>query len=92
MAEKATELTPFEHAEQVYELLVQHYSDGEDADIRAAAKMLLVVLDRMKQHGGPGWTQLFEEYLNIARYDHEKFDRMIQAQRSVKDPGAQYEM
>ena len=73
--------SPVNQIEALYEDLITHYSDGEDRELRVAAKMLLVALDRFRQHGGTGWSSLVREYLSIAEYDPEKFERILSANR-----------
>jgi hypothetical protein len=78
-------MTPLDRVELLYGELVEHYSTGRDAELRAAAKLLLVALDRFRTHGGPAWQALLDEYLDIARRDPEKFTRMLAAQRGEKE-------
>lgn len=75
-------MTPVERVEAFYEELVKHYADGEDREIRAAAKMLLVALDRFRTYGGPQWPALVQEYLDIAADNPEKFEKMLLANSS----------
>ena len=79
--------TPMEKIESLFEELVKHYGDGDDRELRVAAKMLIVSLDRFRQHGGSNWSVLAREYTSIAVSDPEKFERILRANRSEKaDP------
>ncbi len=80
-------MTPLERVERLYRDLTRHYRGGRDAELRAAAKLLLVAIDEMRRHGGPGWHQLVEDYLRIARHDPGRFERILQASRTPpKEP------
>jgi hypothetical protein len=79
-------MTPLEQVEALYEALVAHYGEGEKREIRAAAKLLLVALDRMRQHGGVDWRQLVMEYVDAASDDPDKFDRIIAKSRTPPLP------
>lgn len=76
--------TPMEQIESLYRELIAHYGDGSDRELRVAAKMFLVALDKFRQHGGWGWSGLVWEYLNLAENDPEKFARVLAANRSEK--------
>ena len=76
--------TPVEQIESLCKELTKQYGDGEDRDLRVAAKLLLVALDRFRRHGGPGWPSLVREYLSIAEYETDKFDHILIANRSEK--------
>jgi hypothetical protein len=75
-------MTPLERTEALYRELVLHYHEAEDAEVRAAAKLLMVAIAELRRHGGPGWPDLIEEYLRIARQDPERFDRMLKGNRT----------
>jgi hypothetical protein len=75
-------MTPVERVESLYRELVEHYHEAPDAGLRAAAKLLLVALSELKRHGGPGWKALLDEYVQIAKEDPERFDRMLQGNRT----------
>lgn len=68
--------------ETLFDELVKHYGDGDDRELRVAAKMLMVALDRFRRHGGFEWSNLVREYTSIAMSDQEKFDRILRANRS----------
>ena len=78
-------MTPLESVESFYRKLVQHYHDAEDAQLRAAAKLLLVGIAELRRHGGPHWADLLDEYVQIAKQDPERFERMVQSNRSNPD-------
>lgn len=81
---RAQNQTPVEQIELLCERLAAHYGDGSDRDLRIAAKLLLVALDRFRLHGGPRWSSLVRDYLSIAEYDPDKFDRILASNRSEK--------
>lgn len=78
------EQTPLEQIESLFEELVKRYGEGDDRELRVAAKMLMVGLDRFCRHGGSGWPNLVREYTNIAVNDPEQFARILQSNRSGK--------
>lgn len=73
--------TPVERVEALFDELVLHYEEGNDRELRAAAKILLVALDKFRTHGGPGWATSLEQYCHMARYDPERFARVLQSNR-----------
>lgn len=75
-------MTPLERVEVFYQELVTHYHEAKDAELRAAAKLLMVSIAEFKRHGGPGWAQLLDEYVQIAKQDPERFERMVQGNRT----------
>lgn len=75
-------MTPLERVEAFYQQLVEHYHEAEDAELRAAAKLLLVAISELKRHGGPGWSELLDEYVQIAKQDPERFDRLVRTNRA----------
>jgi hypothetical protein len=76
--------TPMEQIESMFNELVKHYGEGDDRELRVAGKMLIVALDRLRRHGGQNWSNLAWEYTSIAVNDQEKFDRILNANRSEK--------
>jgi hypothetical protein len=74
-------MTPLEKAEALYEELAAHYGEGEDSEIRAAAKLLLVSLAKFKEYGGPRGVALAEEYLDLLKHDPDKFERILHSNR-----------
>jgi hypothetical protein len=75
-------MTPLEKVEALYDELVAHYGEGEDREIRAAAKLLLVALAKFKAHGGQRGIALADEYLCLLKQDPEKFERILRGNRS----------
>lgn len=80
-------MTPLERAEALYRELVSHYGDAKDAELRAAAKLLMVAIAEFKRHGGMGWQALLDDYVEIAKKDPDRFDRMVRASRT---PGGRF--
>lgn len=78
-------MTPVERVEQLYDELLEHYAEGSDAEIRAAAKLLLVALDRFRSFGGPNWRSLVDEYMEIAERDPAKFERIMRGNRGTEE-------
>ncbi|WP_295542414.1 hypothetical protein [uncultured Thiohalocapsa sp.] len=78
----ATPQTPTERVEQLFEALTAHYGAGDDRELRAAAKLLLVALDKIRSHGGHNWSGLLDEYVHIVKHDPERFARMLQSNSS----------
>jgi hypothetical protein len=74
-------MTPLEKVEALYEELVTGYGEGIDREIRAASKLLMVALLKLKEHGGFGWPGLVEDYLLILKNDPERYLRMLDANR-----------
>lgn len=74
-------MTPLERVEKLYEELVDWYGEGNEREIRAASKLLMVALPKLKQHGGFGWQALIEDYLLMLNNDPERFERMLEANR-----------
>lgn len=80
-------MTPLERAEALYGELVAHYCGAPDAEMRAAAKLLLVAIAELKRHGGADFRRIVYEYVALAERDPERFERILRASRS--DAGAQ---
>jgi len=78
-------MTPLEKTEAFFDELVTHYGEGEDREIRAASKLMLVALAKFKEHGNPRGIELADEYVNLIKYDPEKFERIMQSNRSHPD-------
>lgn len=76
--------TPMTRIESLFEELVAHYGDGDERELRIAAKMLMVALDRFRRHGGHGWPNLVREYTSIAIDEEERFERILRANRNEK--------
>lgn len=78
-------MTPLERVETLYEALTAHYGEGKDREVRAAAKLLLVAIDRLQRFGGPNWRPLINEYVAIAANEPEKFERILRKNRAADD-------
>lgn len=74
-------MTPLEKVEALYNELVNSYHEGDQREIRAASKLLMVALARLKEHGGFGWQGLVEEYVIMLKNDPERFATMLDANR-----------
>ncbi|MBK5930821.1 hypothetical protein [Halochromatium salexigens] len=74
---------PIERVEALYAELVQHYGEGDQRELRAAAKILLVALAKFQEHGGPDWTTLLDEYVDILKRDPKHFQRMLESNRAT---------
>jgi hypothetical protein len=82
--------TPMEQIESLCEELVTHYGGGEDRELRVAAKLLMVALDRFRRYGGYEWSNTVQEYVSIAVNDSEKFERILRANRNEKPENSNY--
>ena len=86
------EFTPLEKVESLYNDLVDWYGDADKKELRVAAKLLLVSLEKFSTHAGQGWHDLVEEYVDILKNDPEKFQKIIESNRgelktkSARDP------
>jgi hypothetical protein len=76
-------MSPLEKVEALFQELVDGYHGGEDAELRAAAKLLLVALPKLKQHGGFGWQALVQDYILMLENDPERFARVLDANRGL---------
>ncbi|MGB5835119.1 MAG: hypothetical protein WBG92_24475 [Thiohalocapsa sp.] len=75
--------TPMERVEHLYADLVAHYGDGDQRELRAAAKILLVALGKFREHGGGHWQSLLDEYVDALKHDPHKFERMLESNRAT---------
>jgi hypothetical protein len=71
--------SPTDRVDALYRELVAHYGNGDDRELRAAAKMLLVALAKFRAHGGVRWASLLDEYVDIAKHDPERLQRLLEA-------------
>lgn len=76
-------MTPLEKVEALFDELVDHYGEAEDREIRAATKLLLVAIARLKAQDEHGWKGLMREYISLAEDDPEKFARVLNGNRST---------
>jgi hypothetical protein len=72
-------LSPTDRVEVLFHELVAHYGEGEERELRAAAKLLLVALAKFRAHGGAGWETLLQEYVDILKQNPERFERLLQS-------------
>ncbi|MCG6943399.1 MAG: hypothetical protein LJE69_19380 [Thiohalocapsa sp.] len=77
MADKHS--SPTDRVEALYRELVTHYGGGDDRELRAAAKLLLVALAKFRAHGGRRWAELLDEYVDIVKHDPGRLERMLQS-------------
>jgi hypothetical protein len=81
-SEKITvELTPLEKIESLYAEIVNWYGEADKKEQRAAAKLLMVSLDKFSIYEGNNWHQLVMEYVDILKYDPERFQKILLANR-----------
>jgi hypothetical protein len=74
-------MTPIEKVEALYDDLVAWYGEGQDREARAAAKLLMIALLKLKKHGGFGWQGLVEDYVLMLNNDPERYQRVLDANR-----------
>ena len=72
-------LSTTDRVEALYKSLVEHYGAGDDREIRAAAKLLMVALWQFRAHGGHNWAGLVDEYVRLIKGDPERFERMLES-------------
>jgi hypothetical protein len=77
-------MTPLEKVEALYQELVDGYGEGADREARAASKLLMVALLKLKEHGGFGWQGLVEDYVLMLRNDPERYARILEANRGER--------
>lgn len=73
--------TPLEKVESLYEELVDWHEEGSDREMRAASKLLMIALLKLKGHGGFGWQGLVEDYVLTLKQDPERCARILEANR-----------
>ncbi len=81
MKQHARAATPLEEVERLYQELVHEYGDAQDREIRAASKLLLVALLKLKEHGGLGWNALVQDYILMLQNDPARYERVLEANR-----------
>jgi hypothetical protein len=74
---------PIERVEELYLELVEHYGKGDQRELRAAAKVLLVALAKFREHDGPNWPGLLDEYVDMIKHDPQRFQRMLESNRAT---------
>lgn len=75
------EFTPLEKIEALYKELTVWYGEADKKEIRVAAKLLIVALDKFATHAGAEWQQLVQEYVDILKNDPDKFQRILESNR-----------
>lgn len=71
-------LSPTERVDALFLDLCRHYEGGDDKEVRAAAKLLLVALARLREHGGVNWDVTLDAYVKIAKKQPEKLASILQ--------------
>lgn len=79
--------TPVEKVEALYRELVDWYGEGSDREMRAASKLLMIALLKLKAHGGFGWRGLVEDYVLMLENDPERYERILDANRGELKKG-----
>jgi hypothetical protein len=77
-------MTPLEKVEALYQELVEGYGEGAEREARAASKLLLIALLKLKEHGGFGWQGLVEDYVLMLGNDPERYARILEANRGER--------
>lgn len=80
----ARHLSPTERVDALYLDLCRHYEGGADKEMRAAAKLLLVALARLREHGGDDWDMTLEAYVRIAKNRPDKLAAILQQGNSSR--------
>ena len=75
------ELSPVERVEVLYQALVDHYGEGDERELRAATKLLMVALEKIAAFGGPGAMSLIDEYVDMVRHEPERLAGILELQR-----------
>ena len=70
-------LSPTERVDALYLDLCRHYEGCENKEVRAAAKLLLVALARLREHGGENWDVMLDAYVDIAKRRPDKLARIL---------------
>ena len=71
-------LSPTERANALFLDLCNHYDGDDDKELRAASKMLMVALARLREHGGAHWDMTLDAYVKVAKNRPEKLDKVLQ--------------
>ena len=75
-------MTPLDKVEVLYQHLVYSYEGAQDAEVRAASKLLMVALCKIKESDRYDWFETVQEYIDILRNDPAKFERFVDQNRS----------
>lgn len=71
-------LSPTEQVDALYRDLCRHYEGRKDKESRAAAKLLLVALARLREHGGEHWDVTLDAYVKIAKHRPDRLAAILQ--------------
>lgn len=89
LQDMVVEFTPLEKIEALYSELTGWYGDAEQKELRVAAKLLMVSLEKFSIFGGSEWQELVNEYVYILKNDPEKFQKILRSNRGeLKDKNA----
>lgn len=69
--------SPTERVDALYLDLCRHYEGDKNKEVRAAAKLLLVALVRLREHGGENWDLTLDAYVDIAKRRPDKLARIL---------------
>ena len=80
------DFTPLEKIEALYSELTDWYGEADKKELRVAAKLLMVSLEKFSIYGGAGWHSLVNEYVDILKNDPEQFQKILRSNRGeLKD-------
>ncbi|AFI84281.1 hypothetical protein [Methylophaga nitratireducenticrescens] len=80
------EFTPLEKIEALYSELTDWYGEADKKELRVAAKLLMVSLEKFSLYGGSDWHDLVNEYVDILKNDPEQFQKILRSNRGeLKD-------
>jgi GTP1/Obg family GTP-binding protein len=80
------EFTPLEKIEALYSELTDWYGEADNKELRVAAKLLMVSLEKFSIYGGADWHELVNEYVDILKNDPEQFQKILRSNRGeLKD-------
>lgn len=80
-SDMTVDFTPLEKIEVLYKELTSWYGDADKKELRVAAKLLIVALEKFSIHAGADWHSLVMEYVDILKNDPEKFERILESNR-----------
>ena len=80
------DFTPLEKIEALYSELTDWYGEADKKELRVAAKLLMVSLEKFSIYGGADWHKLVNEYVDILKNDPEQFKKILRSNRGeLKD-------
>ena len=71
----------------LYEELVEWYGEGTDREVRAASKLLMIALLKLREHDGDGWHELIKEYIHILKNNPERYQKILDANKGNEKQG-----